>query len=90
MKFLIVVGVNWDIENYYFEMSVNLENGIGSLLEVYGVVFVCLNIYVLLEIDELSEIRGLILCFFVDGIKNDVFFMFVLLDIIDVCLRNIS
>lgn len=50
----------------------------------------CLNIYVLLEIDELSEIRGLILCFFVDGIKNDVFFMFVLLDIIDVCLRNIS
>lgn len=89
MKFLIVVGVNWDIENYYFEMSVNLENGIGSLLEVYGVVFVCLNIYVLLEIDELSEIRGLILCFF-DGIKNNVFFMFLLLDIIDVCLRNIS
>ena len=48
------------------------------------------NIYVLLETDELSEIRGLIPCFPVDGIKNDVFSMLVSLDITDARLRNIS
>lgn len=90
LKSLIAAGANWDIENHYFETSVNPENGIGSPSEVYGVAFVRPNIYVLLETDELSEIRGLIPCFPADGIKNDVFSMLVSLDITDARLRNIS
>lgn len=89
LKSLIAAGANWDIENHYFETSVNPENGIGSPSEVYGVAFVRPNIYVLLETDELSEIRGLIPCF-PDGIKNNVFSMLLSLDITDARLRNIS
>ena len=55
--------------------------------EVRAVAFVLPNIYILLETDELSEIRRLISCF-PDGIKNSVCCMLVSLVITDARLRN--
>ena len=78
-----------------FETSVNpamrfknqSERKTGS--EVRAVAFVLPNICILLETDELSEIRRLIPCF-PDGIKNSVCCMLVSLVITDARLRNIS
>lgn len=57
--------------------------------DVYAVAFVLPNIYILLETDELSSVRGLTPCF-PDGIKNNFVCMFVSLDISDARLGNIS
>ena len=46
LKSLIAAGANWDIENHYFETSVNPENGIGSPSEVYAMVYrSCVQIF---------------------------------------------
>lgn len=51
--------------------------------------FVPTNIYILLETDELSNIRGFIACF-PHEIKNNICCMLVSLDTTNACLGNVS
>ena len=73
---------------FFFSFEFKLKS-VKTRSEVYAVAFVLQNIYINLETDELSSLRGSIQCF-PNGIKNIVFCMLVSLDTTDACLGNIS